>query len=251
MFSFKRVLPVVVLPCVTMAIAALPASADTLNVVASGSIASHAGEAANGFYMSTYADSSTLQTFGSSQVGSFMGPLNLPQFMLPAGAVVTGATLSVSFIPLVQETVPGTYAQGPESVDHNNSFVPGEINVTTSTVTTLDSLLAHSLTTNASCQLNNPGSSTDLLAAGFGACLTGTEDYLLELGSQTTLTADLVSSGFNAWEIFNFEGGNTVDVSADLAIDYTVTPEPPGIVLLGTGLLAVMAAAWYRQSASC
>ena len=42
MVSFKRVLPILVL---TMA--ALPACADTLNVVANGSIESHAGEGGN------------------------------------------------------------------------------------------------------------------------------------------------------------------------------------------------------------
>jgi hypothetical protein len=246
MVSFKRVLPILVL---TMA--ALPACADTLNVVANGSIESHAGEGGNGFYMSTYADSSTLQTFGSSQTGSFGAPLYFPEFTLPTGAVVTSATLTVSFDPLVQETTAGTYSEGPESVDHDNSYVPGAIDVTTSTATTLDSLQGHSLTTNAGCELNDPGNSTNLLAAGFGSCLIGTNDYLLDLSSMTTLTADLVSAGFNSWEIFNFTGGNTVDVSADLSIDYAVTPEPSGMVLLGTGMLALMGAAWYRRAANC
>jgi hypothetical protein len=62
---------------------------------------------------------------------------------------------------------------------------------------------------------------------------------------------ELVSSGYNSGEIFNFEGENTVDVSEDLSIDYTVTPEPSGMVLLATGMLALMATAWYRRAANC
>jgi hypothetical protein len=251
MISFKRVVPVLVL---TMA--ALPACADTLNVVANGSIGSHAGEGSGGFYMTTYADSSTLQFFDGPQTGSTQSVLDIPEFTLPAGSVVTSATLTVSFDPLVQGTaVPGTYSQAPESVDHSNAFVPGEIDVTTSTATSLLSLSASSPTQSGSCALSDPGSSVNLLAAGFGSCLTGTEDYFLALNSETTLTAALVSSGFNAWEIFNFEGGNTVEVSADLSIEYddppVVTPEPSGMVLLGTGVLALMAGAWHRQAASC
>jgi hypothetical protein len=246
MVSFKGILPVMIL-----AAAALPACADSISVVANGSISSHAGEGGNGFYMSTYADSSVLQAFGSGQVGDYASVLDFPEFTLPTGAVVTSATLDVSFDPLVQETTPGTYSEGPESVDHAHSYVAGAIDETVSTTTSLGSLLGHSLTTNADCQLNNTGNSTNLVATGFGPCLAGTEDYLLQLSSLTTVTADLVSSGFNSWEIFNFGGGNTVDVSADLSIDYTVTPEPSGVVLLGTGLLALLAAAWYRRAANC
>jgi hypothetical protein len=246
MVALKRILPVLIL-----ATTALPACADTLNVVANGSIGSTAGSGGNGFYMSTYADSSTLQNFGSSQTGSFGAPLYFPEFTLPTGAVVTSATLNVSFDPLVQEAAPGTYSQGPGSVDQSNPYVPGEINVTTSTATSLLGLEASSPTQSSSCELSDPGNSVNLLEAGFGPCLTGTEDYFLTLNSETTLTAELVSSGFNAWEIFNFEGGNTVDVSADLSIDYSVTPEPSGMVLLGTGMLELMAGAWYRRAANC
>jgi hypothetical protein len=246
MVSFKRVLPVLVL---TMA--ALPACADTLNVVANGSIESHAGEGGNGFYMSTYADSSALQSFGGSQSGSNASTLFFPEFTLPTDAVVTSATLDVTYDALVQETTAGTFSEGPESVDHANSYVPGAINMTVSTTTSLGLLDGYSRTTNAECELNHPGNSTNLLAAGFGACLAGTDDYTLGLDSLTTLTAALVSPGFNSWEIFNFEGGNTVDVSADLSIDYYVTPEPSGMVLLGTGVLALMAAVWWRRATAC
>jgi hypothetical protein len=244
MVALKRVLPVLVL---TMA--ALPACADTLNVVGNGSIGSFVG--GNGFYMATYADSSTLQAFGSLQTNSFSWALELPDITLPTGAVVTSATFNVGFDPLVQVTTAGTYSQAPQPIDPSNSFVPGEINVTTSTTTMLDSLLVHSPTTNAGCQLNNPGSSTNLLAAGFGSCLVGTNDYKLDLSLTTTLMGELVSSGYNSGEIFNFEGENTVDVSEDLSIDYTVTPEPSGMVLLATGMLALMATAWYRRAANC
>jgi hypothetical protein len=237
------------LPVLMVALAALSARADTLNVVANGSVGSNAGSGGNGFYMATYADSSTLQAFGAGQVGVGNSVLYFPEFALPTGAVVTGASLSVSFDPSVQETTAGTILEPLPPPDQGMPSTPGAVNVTVSTATSLGSLLGHSLTTNAGCQLDNPGSSTDLLAAGFGPCLSGTEDYLLDLNSMTTLTADLVSSGFNSAEIFNFSGGNTVDVTANLSIDYTVTPEPSGMVLLGTGLLALMAAAWYRRTA--
>jgi hypothetical protein len=244
MIFVKRSLPVLM-----VALAALSARADTLNVVANGSVGSIAGSGGNGFYMATYADSSTLQFFGSSQVGTGNSVLYFPEFVLPTGAVVTGASLNVSFDPLMQETTPGTISELLPPLDPGMPSTQGAINVTASTATSLGSLLGHSLTTNAGCQLDNPNNSTDLLAAGFGACLSGTEDYLLDLNSLTTLTADLVSPGFNSAEIFNFSGGNTVDVSANLSIDYTVTPEPSGMVLLATGALGLMAVAWYRRSA--
>jgi hypothetical protein len=247
MMSFKRVVPVLVL-----SMAALPACADTLNVVANGSIASHAGEGSNGFYMSTYADSSVLQTFGSAQIGNASEvTLLFPEFTLPTGAVVTGATLDLTFTPLVGGTYPTTVEQGPEPVDQGNSYVPGQINETVSTSTSTLALLAYSPVTHSGCELSNPGSSTDLVAAGFGSCLSGPEDYSVGFSSLTTLTPDLVSAGFNSWEIFNFEAGTTVDLSGDLAIDYTVTPEPSGMVLLGTGMLALMVGAWYRRAGSC
>ena len=201
--------------------------------------------------MATYADSSTLQAFGSGQVGTGNSVLYFPEFALPTGAVVTGASLNVSFDPLVQGTTAGTISEPLPPPGQGMPSTPGAINVTVSTATSLGSLLGHSLTTDAGCQLDNPGNATDLLAAGFGACLSGTEDYLLDLNSMTTLTADLVSSGFNSAEIFNFTGGNSADVTANLSIEYTVTPEPSGMVLLGTGLLALMAAAWYRRSDLC
>jgi hypothetical protein len=82
------------LPVLMVALAALSARADTLNVVANGSVGSNAGSGGNGFYMATYADSSTLQAFGAGQVGVGNSVLYFPEFALPTGAVVTGASLS-------------------------------------------------------------------------------------------------------------------------------------------------------------
>jgi len=247
----KKVLPILILT-----IPALPACADSIDLVITGSIGSTAGEGSNGFYMATYPDSSQLQVFGLPQTGNNFVQLIFPTFTLPAGAVVTNATLDASFVPLIQ--------QGPFSdttllqsgrVDINNPSVPGQINETISTQTSFASIGGHSYSSNATCQLNAPGNSVDLVQAGFSPCLSGTLGYYVDFSSLTTLTPSLVSAGYNSWEIFAFQGGNSTDLTADLSIDYDVpggpTPEPSSFVLLATGIAALIGVVRQRRSISC
>jgi hypothetical protein len=245
----KKVLPILILT-----IPALPASADTINLVVTGSISSLAGESSNGFYMSTYPDSSQLQAFGLPQIGDNLAPLYFPTFTLPAGAVVTNATLNVSFVPLIQEgPFSDTTILQAGRADPNNPAVPGQIDETISTQTSFVAIGGHSYSSNADCQLNNPaGNSVDLVQAGFSPCLSGTLGYFVDFTSLTTLTPSLVSPGFNSWEIFAFTGGNTADLTADLSIDYAVpTPEPSSLILLATGIVALIGVVRQRRSISC
>jgi hypothetical protein len=249
----KKVLPILILT-----IPALPACADSIDLVITGSIGSTAGEASNGFYMATYPDSSQLQVFGPPQTGNNFAQLVFPTFTLPAGAVVTNATLDVSFVPLIQEGPfsDTTYLQGPGPANINNPYhVPGQINETISTQTSFYSIGGHSYSSNATCQLNAPGNSVDLVQAGFSPCLSGTLGYYVDFSSLTTLTPSLVSAGYNSWEIFAFEGGNSTDLTADLSINYDVpggpTPEPSSFVLLATGIAALIGVVRQRRSISC
>jgi hypothetical protein len=249
----KKVLPILILT-----IPALPACADSIDLVITGSISSAAGEGSNGFYMATYPDSSQLQAFGHPQTGNNnFAQLVFPTFTLPAGAVVTNATLDVSFVPLIQvgPFSDTTILQAGRADPNNLSSVPGQINETISTQTSFTSIASHSYSSNANCQLNAPGNSVDLVQAGFSPCLSGTLGYYADFSSLTTLTPSLVSPGFNSFEIFAFEGGNTADLTADLSIDYDVpgalTPEPSSLVLLATGIVVLIGVVRQRRSISC
>jgi hypothetical protein len=247
----KKILPILILT-----IPALPACADSIDLVITGSIGSVAGEGSNGFYMATYPDSSQLQAFGSPQTGDNFVQLLFPTFTLPAGAVVTNATLDVSFVPLIQQgPFPNTTVLQAGPVDINNPAVPGQINETISTQTSFASIGGHSYSSNATCQLNAPANSVDLVQAGFSPCLSGTLGYYVDFSSLTTLTPSLVSAGFNSWEIFAFEGGNTTDLTADLSIDYDTpggqTPEPSSLVLFGTGIGLLVGEVSRRRSIPC
>jgi hypothetical protein len=242
-----------VLPILVLTIPALPACADTVNLVVTGSIGSTAGQGGNGFYMATDPDSSQLQVFGPPQTGDNFLQFVFPTFTLPAGAVVTNATLNVSFVPLIQE---GPFADttilqaGKQDV--NNPSILGQINETISTQTSFASIGGHSYSSNATCVLSAPANSVDLVQAGFSPCLSGTLGYYVDFSSLTTLTPTLVSAGYNSWEIFAFQGGNTTDITADLSVDYDVpTPEPSSLVLLGTGIAVLIGFVRQRRSISC
>jgi hypothetical protein len=235
---------------------AIPAFGDSIDMVVTGQSYSSAGEGSNGFYMSTYPDSSNLQFFGGAQTNPNQEYfLPFPSFTLPVGAHITSATVTASFPSVVRfpTYIPTIGEPGPRVDQDNPYFVRGVITATPIAYTSFDGVSAYSASTSTGCEVGTSSKNVNLIGAGFGPCLKGTVHASVFFDSETWLVPDLVSPGFNSSEIFNFEYGDTVDVSADLHIDYNYgaapTPEPSTLILMFLGIAGIGAGVYSRRSA--
>ena len=231
----------------TFAFAVLPANADTLTLTSSGTLNTHAGQGSGGLYLATEPYSSTVAILGSSQSEQTENTFRFPVFILPTGAVVTGATVDFSFSPTITGPVNSDLSTMESGAVKFGDYTPGQAGSQAVTRTSVVKLSVDALQQPASgylgtCSVLHPGSSVDLLQSGFGACLTVPyEYYYVTWNSVTTLYPILESAGYNAWELFDFQSDGSVPVTANLSITYTpaATPEPPALVLGLTGVLGI------------
>jgi hypothetical protein len=82
-----------------------------------------------------------------------------------------------------------------------------------------------------------------------------TGDLSLELtGASAFMEAVVATQGFNYAGYVDATGQANLPYTLEVVGTYTppaAAPEPSGMVLLGTGVLALMAGAWWRRAAAC
>lgn len=255
MVSFKRVLPAVVLGMV-----ALPAFADSFSFSVSGSTQITLTSPNDNFW-GDYESNGNRSTV-NAEAPYVTGGLSLANlsFFLPAGSTITSASLEL--------ILPATYTYGT-SVETNitqERLPPPDTSEPVGSAPTFDPGTAYlepfsfvngrsggdgifDLTGDAPVVGGgiSPGDSPVI-----GGNEVSTGDLSLELsGAIGGMEATVATQGDNYSGYVGGTGEVSLPYTLEVVGDYTVTPEPAGIVLLGTGMLALLAGVWWRRTAGC
>jgi hypothetical protein len=226
-----------------LSIAATPALADEIHLTAAGGIGSFARstyDEGGGIYLATFPGSSEVQTLccarGDEQ-GEGQVFLNFPEFSLPAGDTVKSAKLTLLFSSVLQYSYEPDITQVFPAPDPNKSSMPGNVLATVKS------------TTSASFE----GCYFPASVTGFNllACQPEWDALSFFFDSATTIYPSVLSTGFNSSEEFDVEGGNSGPITGDIDIVYgpAVSPEPGSIILLGTGMMILLAGIAFRRRA--
>jgi hypothetical protein len=253
MVSFKRVLPVLVLTmaAVSLLLVVPTAFADSFSFSVSGSTQINLNSPNDNFWgdYETHVDGPGTTSevgVGAPSVSGALALTNL-SFFLPAGSTITSS--SMEFI-LPTTAVEGTSVAfiasehlPPPNPNDPTQIAPTFVNPGTATLNPFGFV-------NGRGGDNGIFDLTDEVPVVNGNEIS-TGDVSLEFtGASGSMEAIVATQGYNYAGYVDASGEVNIPYTLEVVGTYTVTPEPSGMVLLGTGMLALMGSAWYRRAAT-
>jgi hypothetical protein len=255
MVSFKRVLPILVLTmaAVSLLLVVPTALADSFSFSVSGSTQINFMSPDDNFWgvYETYVDGPGTASQVAIEDPFVSGVLSLASlsFTLPAGSTITSASLELI---LPTTAVEGSFVATnvtSEGLPQPNPEDPTHIAPTFAN--------PQSVSVNAFEFANGIGRYTDGVfhltdAPVVSGNQISTGDLSLELtGASAFMEAVVATEGYNYAGYVDGTGQAELPYTVEVVGDYTVTPEPSGMVLLGTGVLVLMTVAWWRRATAC
>ena len=247
MVSWKRVVSVLVLGLV-----ALPVYADSFTFSVSGSTQVSLNSPNDNFWgtYDTNVDGPGTTPEVRANAPNVSGGLNLTNlsFFLPAGSTITSASVEV--------ILPTTVLEGTSVVFIANEHLPppNPADPTQIAPTFVDPGTAYL----GPFEFVNGRGGDDGIFDLINALpvINGNEISTGDISMEFTdasgyMEANVANQGYNWSGYIDATGEVNVPYTLEVVGDYTVTPEPSGMVLLGTGILALLVAAWYRRTANC
>ena len=255
MVAWKKVLPVLALGAFAFLVVVPAAFADSFSFSVSGSTQISLNSP-NDNYWGDY--ETRADAFGTTSVVHAVVPnvgdlleITNDSFYVPVGSTITSASLELI---LPTGVVNGTSQLANVTSERLPPPDPGN---PTHTAPTFANPGTASL--NPFSFVNGRGGSNGVFDLLNVPVVSGNEistgDLSLELtGASGQLAALVATQGFNYAGYVDGTGEVDLPYTLELVGTYTpaaCTPEPSGLVLLATGVLAMLAAAWYRRTASC
>jgi hypothetical protein len=169
-------------------------------------------------------------------------------FFLPAGSTITSASMELI---LPTTVVDGTSVAGtvghfpPPNPSDPTQIAPTFVDPGTAYLNPISSVNG---TSNAGAGIFDI---TDQAPVITGSQISTGDVSLDFTGDNGWMEAIVATQGYNFGAYVDASGEVNLPFTIEVVGDYTVTPEPSGMVLLGTGVLALLAVAWWQRAAGC